>query len=60
MVEQSSGGSAIGVAQGQKAQLSSGVIASLTGVGLLIIFMVQKALLRWREWDRLAAVEARF
>jgi uncharacterized integral membrane protein len=41
MVEQSSGGSATGVTQGQKAQLSSGVIASLTGVGLLIIFMVQ-------------------
>jgi uncharacterized integral membrane protein len=37
MVEQSSGGSATGVAQGQKVQLS-GVIASLTG---LIIFMVQ-------------------
>ena len=41
MVEQSSGGSATGVTQGQKAQLSSGVIASLTGVGLLVIFMVQ-------------------
>jgi uncharacterized integral membrane protein len=41
MVEQSSGGSATGVTQGQKAQLSSGVIASLTGVGLLVIFMIQ-------------------
>jgi uncharacterized integral membrane protein len=41
MVEQSSGGSATGVAKGQRARLSSGVIASLTGVGLLVIFMVQ-------------------
>jgi uncharacterized integral membrane protein len=41
MVEQSSGGSATGVAEGQRARLSSGVIASLTGVGLLVIFMVQ-------------------
>ena len=41
MVEQSSGGSATGVAEGQRARLSSGVIASLTGVGLLVIFMFQ-------------------
>jgi uncharacterized integral membrane protein len=41
MVEQSSGTGATGVAQGQRAQLSSGVIASLTGVGLLVIFMIQ-------------------
>ena len=41
MVEQSSGDSATGVAEGQRARLSSGVIASLTGVGLLVIFMVQ-------------------
>jgi uncharacterized integral membrane protein len=41
MVEQSSNTSATGVTQGQKAQLSSGVIASLTGVGLLVIFMIQ-------------------
>jgi uncharacterized integral membrane protein len=41
MVEQSSGGSATGVAEGQRARLSSGVIASLTGVGMLVIFMVQ-------------------
>jgi uncharacterized integral membrane protein len=41
MVEQSSGGRATGVAEGQRARLSSGVIASLTGVGLLVIFMVQ-------------------
>jgi uncharacterized integral membrane protein len=41
MVEQSSGGSATGVAEGQRARLSSGVIASLIGVGLLVIFMVQ-------------------
>jgi uncharacterized integral membrane protein len=41
MVEQSSGGSATGVAEGHRARLSSGVIASLTGVGLLVIFMVQ-------------------
>ena len=41
MVEQSSSTSATGVTQGQKAQLSSGVIASLTGVGLLVIFMIQ-------------------
>jgi uncharacterized integral membrane protein len=41
MVEQSSNASATGVAQGQKARLSSGVIASLTGAGLLAIFMIQ-------------------
>lgn len=41
MAERSSGGSATGVAEGQRARLSSGVIASLTGVGLLVIFMVQ-------------------
>jgi uncharacterized integral membrane protein len=41
MVEQSPSASATGVAQGKGARLSSGVIASLTGVGLLVIFMVQ-------------------
>ena len=30
-----------GVAQGKTARLSGGVIASLTGVGLLAIFMIQ-------------------
>jgi uncharacterized integral membrane protein len=41
MVEQSSSTSASGVAHGQKARLSGGVIASLTGLGLLVIFMIQ-------------------
>jgi uncharacterized integral membrane protein len=38
MVQQSPAG---GVAEGQKARLSGGVIASLTGGGLLVIFMIQ-------------------
>jgi uncharacterized integral membrane protein len=41
MVEKGSSASATGVAQGQRARLSSGVIASLTGAGLLAIFMIQ-------------------
>ena len=41
MVEQSPTASATGVAQGKTARLSGGVIASLTGVGLLAIFMIQ-------------------
>ena len=41
MVEQSPSASATGVAQGERARLSSGVIASLTGAGLLAIFMIQ-------------------
>jgi uncharacterized integral membrane protein len=41
MVEQSSSASATGVAQGKRARLSGGVIASLTGAGLLAIFMIQ-------------------
>ena len=32
---------ATGVAQGKRARLSGGVIASLTGAGLLAIFMIQ-------------------
>jgi uncharacterized integral membrane protein len=41
MVQQSPGGSASEVAEGHKVRLSGGVIASLTGVGLLVIFMIQ-------------------
>ena len=41
MVQQSPGGSAGGVAEGRNLRLSGGAIASLTGVGLLAIFMIQ-------------------
>jgi uncharacterized integral membrane protein len=42
MVQQSPGGSASSsVAEGKILRLSGGVIASLTGVGLLAIFMIQ-------------------
>jgi uncharacterized integral membrane protein len=41
MVQQSPGGSASGVADGQNLRLGGGVIASLTGLGLLAIFMIQ-------------------
>jgi uncharacterized integral membrane protein len=41
MVQESPGGSASNVAEGQRLRLSGGVIASLTGVGLLAIFMYQ-------------------
>lgn len=40
MVQQSPG-SASGTAEGQNLRLSGGVIASLAGVGLLVIFMYQ-------------------
>ena len=41
MVHNSPDQSTSGVAKGQGSQLSGGVIASLTGVGLLLIFMIQ-------------------
>jgi uncharacterized integral membrane protein len=41
MVQQSPGADTSGVAEGQKLSLSSGAIASLTGVGLLVTFMIQ-------------------
>jgi uncharacterized integral membrane protein len=41
MVRQSPGGSASDVAERRKLRLSGGAIASLTGVGLLVIFMIQ-------------------
>jgi uncharacterized integral membrane protein len=41
MVQQSPGGSTGGVAEGRSLRLSGGAIASLTGVGLLAIFMIQ-------------------
>lgn len=41
MAEQSSGDSRNGQAQGQGRQLGAGAIAGLTGVGLLLIFMIQ-------------------
>jgi uncharacterized integral membrane protein len=42
MVQQSPGGSAADVAKGQKKlRLSGGGIAALTGVALLVIFMIQ-------------------
>jgi uncharacterized integral membrane protein len=41
MVRQSPGSSTSSAAEGQSLRLSGGAIASLTGVGLLIIFMIQ-------------------
>ena len=41
MVKQSPGDSTSGAAKGRGFQLGGGVIASLTGVGLLLIFMIQ-------------------
>ncbi len=41
MVQQSPDQSTSGAAKGQGIQLGGGVIASLTGVGLLLIFMIQ-------------------
>jgi uncharacterized integral membrane protein len=41
MVRQSPSGSASDVAERRKLRLSGGAIASLTGVGLLVIFMIQ-------------------
>lgn len=41
MVQQSSGGTTNGAVQEQKLRISGGVIASLTGAGLLVIFMIQ-------------------
>jgi uncharacterized integral membrane protein len=41
MVRQSPGGSASDVAERRKLRLNGGAIASLTGVGLLVIFMIQ-------------------
>lgn len=41
MVQESPGAGASGVAEGEGIRLSGGAIASLTGVGLLVIFMIQ-------------------
>ena len=41
MVQQSPGDSTSGAVKGRGLRLGGGVIASLTGVGLLLIFMVQ-------------------
>ena len=41
MAHQSSAGSASGVTEGPGFQLSGGAVASLTGVGLLLIFIIQ-------------------
>ena len=41
MVQQSPDDSTSGAAKGHGLQLGGGVIASLTGVGLLLIFMIQ-------------------
>ena len=41
MAQQSPDDSTSGAAKGQGVQLGGGVIASLTGVGLLLIFMIQ-------------------
>jgi uncharacterized integral membrane protein len=41
MVQQSPGSSASGAAQGDGLRLGGGAIASLCGVGLLLVFMIQ-------------------
>ena len=41
MVEQAPGDTTSGTTQAQRARLGGGAIASLTGVGLLLIFMIQ-------------------
>ena len=41
MVQQSPGDSRSGTAEGQGLRLGGGAIASLTGAGLLVIFMIQ-------------------
>ena len=41
MVQESPGAGASDVAEGERIRLSGGAIASLTGVGLLVIFMIQ-------------------
>ena len=41
MVQQSPGNSRSGAAEGQGPSLGGGAIASLTGVGLLLVFMIQ-------------------
>jgi uncharacterized integral membrane protein len=41
MVQQSPGNSRSGAAEGQGPGLGGGAIASLTGVGLLLVFMIQ-------------------
>lgn len=41
MVQQSPGDSTSGVADGQRFRLGGGAIASLTGIGLLVVFMIQ-------------------
>lgn len=41
MVEQGSGGTVTGVRKGRGFRLSGGVVASIVGVALLVIFMIQ-------------------
>ena len=41
MVQQSGGDNTTGAAEGKRFRLGAGAIASLTGVGLLIVFMIQ-------------------
>jgi uncharacterized integral membrane protein len=41
MVQQSPGGSASDAAERRRLRLGGGAIASLTGIGLLIVFMIQ-------------------
>lgn len=41
MVQQSSGGTTSGAPHGRGLRLSGGAVAALTGVGLLVIFMIQ-------------------
>jgi uncharacterized integral membrane protein len=41
MVQQSAGDDSTGTAEGRRFRLGAGAIASLTGVGLLLVFMIQ-------------------
>ena len=54
MAHQRSAGSASGVTEGRGFQLSGGAVASLTGVGLLLIFIIQNnqlVTLRFLFWS---------
>ena len=54
MAHQNSAGSASGVTEARGFQLSGGAVASLTGVGLLLIFIIQNkqlVTLRFLFWS---------
>jgi len=54
MAQQSSTGSATGEMEGRGLQLSGGALASLTGIGLLLVFIIQNnqlVTLRFLFWS---------